>query len=194
MKKIPMLYERDYCNYTSRGYGDNDFTFKNKKPIAGMEWVEEGKGVATIKYDGSCCAIIDGELYKRYDAGIKGRKVPDGAIPCQEEADPITKHFPCWVACSRDNPADKYFYAAYDLKKDWEDGTYELVGAKVQRNPYNLPNHQLWKHGKDIIEVGRDFESIKKYLENHEIEGIVFWLDGEPKCKIRRKDFGFRWN
>lgn len=186
MKKIPMLYERNY--------GDNDFTFKSKKPIPGMEWVEEGKGVATIKYDGACCAIIDGKLYKRYDAGIKGRKVPDGAIPCQEEADPITKHFPCWVACSRDNPADKYFYAAYDLKKDWEDGTYELVGAKVQRNLYNLPNHQLWKHGKDIIEVGRDFESIKKYLENHEIEGIVFWLDGEPKCKIRRKDFGFRWN
>lgn len=24
-----------------------------------LEWVEEGKGVATIKYDGSCCAIIE---------------------------------------------------------------------------------------------------------------------------------------
>ena len=22
---------------------------------------------------------------------------------------------------------------------------------------------------------------------------IVFWRDGEPRCKVKRKDFGFRW-
>lgn len=27
----------------------------------------------------------------------------------------------------------------------------------------------------------------------HEIEGIVFWKDGEPRCKIKRSDFGFEW-
>ena len=26
------------------------------------------------------------------------------------------------------------------------------------------------------------------------MEGIVFWKDGEQKCKIKRTDFGFRWN
>lgn len=26
------------------------------------------------------------------------------------------------------------------------------------------------------------------------MEGIVFWKDGEPKCKIKRSDFGFPWN
>lgn len=25
------------------------------------------------------------------------------------------------------------------------------------------------------------------------IEGIVFWKDGVPRCKIKRKDFGFKW-
>ena len=40
----------------------------------------------------------------------------------------------------------------------------------------------------------RSFESIKQYLRDNNIEGIVFWLDGEPKCKIKRTDFGFVWN
>lgn len=31
------------------------------------------------------------------------------------------------------------------------------------------------------------------YLSEHYIEGIVFWKDGEPKCKIKRSDFGFKW-
>lgn len=24
-------------------------------------------------------------------------------------------------------------------------------------------------------------------------EGIVFWKDGQPQCKIKRSDFGFPW-
>ena len=32
------------------------------------------------------------------------------------------------------------------------------------------------------------------YLKEHYIEGIVFWKDGEPGCKIKRSDFGFEWN
>ena len=45
----------------------------------------------------------------------------------------------------------------------------------------------------DIIEVPRTFERIRDYLREHKIEGIVFWKDGEPRCKIKRSDFGFAW-
>lgn len=38
------------------------------------------------------------------------------------------------------------------------------------------------------------FEGIRDYLKEHYIEGIVFWKDGEPRCKIKRSDFGFEWN
>ncbi len=31
------------------------------------------------------------------------------------------------------------------------------------------------------------------YLENQYIEGIVFWKDGQPQCKIKRSDFAFPW-
>ena len=50
----------------------------------GLEWVLTDKDViATIKWDGSACAIINGELYKRYDARVKyGKTVPEGAIKC----------------------------------------------------------------------------------------------------------------
>ena len=44
-----------------------------------------------------------------------------------------------------------------------------------------------------MVEVERTFEGIKKYLETNYVEGLVFWKDGEPKCKIKRKDFGFTW-
>ena len=46
-------------------------------------------------------------------------------------------------------------------------------------------------HG--MVEVERTFEGIRKYLEEHNIEGLVFWKDGYPACKIKRSDFGFPW-
>ena len=44
-----------------------------------------------------------------------------------------------------------------------------------------------------MVEVERTFEGIRKYLEEHNIEGLVFWKDGHPACKIKRSDFGFAW-
>ena len=44
-----------------------------------------------------------------------------------------------------------------------------------------------------VLDVPRTFEGLRDYLEKHEIEGIVFWKDGEPQCKIKRSDFGFKW-
>jgi len=50
------------------------------------------------------------------------------------------------------------------------------------------------KHGITELDVPRTFEGIRAYLEVHDIEGIVFWSDEEAKCKIKRRDFGFKWN
>ncbi len=189
MKKIPTLFVREFEGHT----------VKRVLPevTEGLEWVLEGEGIATIKYDGSCCAIIDGRLYKRYDAK-HGKPIPKGAIPCQEKADPITGHFPCWLACDREQPSDKWFYAAYDcLIKDIGiplDGTYEAVGVHFQGNPYNMEDDRLVKHGLNVAFLKeRSFEGIKQFLEENYEEGIVFWKDGEPKCKIKRSDFGLEW-
>lgn len=183
MKKIPTLFEREYANHKVVGIKSNI--------TKGMEWVLEGAGIATVKFDGSCCAIINGDFYKRYDAK-KGKNPPEGAIPCCD-ADPITKHHPHWVKVDENNPSDKWFIAAYKRLIDKQDGTYEAIGEHFQGNPYNVLGDILVPHGQTIIEVERTFEGIKKYLEENEIEGIVFWLDDEPKCKIKRSDFGFKW-
>ena len=184
MKKIPTLFERQFENHKVIRI--------TPKITKGMEWVFNGEGTATVKIDGSCCAIIDGELYKRYDAK-KGKKVPDGAIPCCEP-DKITGHHPHWLKCNKDNPADKWFITAFENSKPTKDGTYEAIGVHFQGNPYHLSNDILERHGERIIEnIDRSFEGIKEFLRNNYIEGIVFWKDGEPKCKIKRSDFGFEW-
>lgn len=186
MKKIPTLFERVYENHR----------IVDIKPNI-TPGCEEAflHGDATVKIDGSCCAIIDGEFYKRYGAK-KGKKPPVGAIPCCEP-DPITLHHPHWVKVDPNNPSDKWFWRAYLTMKEIdgyvEDGTYEAVGKHFNGNPYNMENDRLERHGIRERFVKRTFEDIREYLRTTNIEGIVFWLDGEPVCKIKRSDFGFEW-
>jgi hypothetical protein len=90
-------------------------------------------------------------------------------------------------------PEHKWYVNAYNNTPSRPDGTYEAIGKHFQGNPYGLSDDILEPHGAHIIEVERTFEGIKEYLRTHNIEGIVFWKDGEPKCKIKRSDFGFEW-
>lgn len=189
MKKIPTLFKRIFDGDKIVGITD--------EITPGCERAFK-KGTPTIKYDGSCCAIINGEFYKRYDCK-KGKTPPKGAIACCDP-DPITGHWPHWVKVDPDDPADKWFRVAYGNVDGWklEDGTYEAVGPHFQGNPYNLHVDCLMRHGQDPVYLKDEnythtFENIKLYLETHEIEGLVFWLDGKPVCKIKRTDFGLPW-
>lgn len=187
MKKIPTLFEREFDER-----GRIKRVLETPKP--GFEWVFDGEGVATEKVDGACCAIIGGKFYKRFDAK-EGRKIPDGAIPCMPMRDPYTGHWPHWLPVDFERGGDKWFVAAYK-NSPWitEDGTYEAVGPHFQNNPYGLDEDCLEKHGRIVIhDCPRTFEGIREYLRTHEIEGIVFWRDGKPMCKIKRSDFGFKW-
>ena len=192
MKKIPTLFERVFENRRIVGITD--------KVYPGMEWVLEGKGIATEKIDGSCTAIIDGVFYKRYDAK-KGKKPPIGAIPCCDP-DPVTGHHPHWVKVDSNNPSDRWFCEAFNNtfhnalengELSLADGTYEAIGPHFNGNKHNLDTDILVKHGTNILDVPRTFEGIKQYLAEHRIEGIVFWRSGEPMGKIKRSDLGVDW-
>lgn len=184
MKKIPTLFVREYENHKVVGITD--------KVTEGCESVLKGECVPTVKYDGSCCAIINGVFYKRYDAK-KGKRPPEGAIPCCEP-DPVTGHHPHWVKVDPNNPADKWFVEAYN-NCPWahdKEGTYEAVGLHFQGNPYKYNVDTLVRHGSvKPLDFPKKptFDNIKKYLEEHTYEGIVFWKN-EPICKIKRSDFG----
>ena len=101
MKKISTLYKKD----------ENDLSKVINEVDSKNQWVIDGEGIATRKFDGSACAIINGELYKRYDPK-KGTPIPDGAIPCQYP-DEKSGHHPHWVKCLRENPADKWHFVAF---------------------------------------------------------------------------------
>lgn len=187
MKKIPTLFERTFENHKVKGI--------TNKITPGMEEVLVN-GTPTVKYDGTCCAVIGGELYKRYDAK-KGKKPPEGATPCCDP-DPVTGHWPHWVKVTNEQPDSKWHMHAWNecIKNGLRlaDGTYELVGPHFQSNPYRYDVDFFIRHGETIIlNLPRTFEGIRDYLEHEAIEGIVFWMDGEPKCKIKRSDFGFAW-
>jgi hypothetical protein len=188
MKKISTLFKKDPENL---GRVINEVNPEN-------EWAFK-EGIPTRKFDGTAVAIINGEVYKRYDAK-KGKQIPNGAIPCQE-ADLITGHHPHWVKCDRSKNEDKYFFEGYDsfLKiSNIEDGTYELIGEKIQGNPENLKGHHLFKHGVWKLSLEDDsFEYLKEYLSNpnNDIEGIVFHHKSDGRmCKLRKSDFGIKRN
>ena len=198
MKKIPTLFKREFKDHKVVGVLP-EFTNEECK-------LAFFKGTPTVKFDGSCCAIIDGIFYKRYDAK-KGKPIPKNAIRCQDEADPVTGHLPCWVPVDENNPSDKWFISALRnvCREDEQmpDHTYEAIGPHFQGNPYKMPHDTLIPHGicaaenlyiqKDCMTIEDDLNYIRRYLLHRDIEGIVFWLAGEPVCKIKRTDFGLKW-
>ncbi len=190
MKKIPTLFKREFKNHRVVKVLP-EFT-------EGLEWfASDFTVIPTVKIDGSCCAIINGELYKRFDA--KKGFYPHDAIKCQDKPDPVTGHWPMWLKCDKSNPSDKWFFAAYEKAKEFmilNDGTYEAIGKHFNGNPYKMDNDILNKHGDLVIGdlyYPYTYEKIKEWLEESNVEGIVFWKDDKPVCKIKRSDFGFKW-
>lgn len=190
MRKIISLFQRDY---------DGDRLVRDEV-VPGAEWVIAGEGVATRKFDGTCCMVRDGKLYKRYDAK-QGKTPPAGFEPAQEP-DPVTGHHPGWLPVG-DGPEDRWFREAWS-EGDITNGTYELIGPKVQGNPEDSAAHILVEHGEWIIgdsfaanpakwdECPRDFNGIRDFLASHDIEGIVWHHTDGRMVKIKTKDFGLR--
>lgn len=160
------------------------------------QWVFDGEAVPTRKYDGTACAVINGNLYRRYDAKPRyKRPIPAGAIPCQEP-DHITGHWPHWVLVDPFNPNDAHHVDAF-TPNTLKDGTYELCGPHFQGNPEGLETDQYIRHGEHEL-LGLvyplTFDGLKNYLENVNIEGIVFHhKSGDGRmCKLRKSDFGIK--
>jgi hypothetical protein len=182
MKKIPCLFVREFEG------GAPKIT---SVVTPGCEWVMGGYGIATRKYDGTACMVKDGRLYKRYDAK-RGKPAPVNGIPCGDP-DPVTGHHPFWIPVG-DEPESKWHKVAWEQAPTLSDGTYELCGPHFQTNPEGFHMDIFITHGRWVIEdLDRTFEGLRSYLTDNPFEGVVFWLDGEPRCKIRRGDFGLPW-
>jgi hypothetical protein len=192
VKKIPCLFVR---TFTPRANGRGMDVTLTRDVTPGCEWVFEGLGVATRKWDGTACLVKDGVLYKRYDAKA-GKPPPANGIPCEEAPDPETGHWPHWAPVG-DEPASKWHLAAWNrLEEPLRDGTYELVGPHFAPHEEAISEAGLdvfVRHGAHPLGPPRTFDGLKEFFEKNLMEGIVFWLNGEPQCKIRRADYGLPW-
>jgi len=201
LKKIISLFKRDYDG-TRLVYDEI---------VDGAEWVPRGEGIATVKYDGTACLVKSGKLYKRYDRRLskkvqKQKKkdpgflpkiehykpAPDGWEAVEELPDQHTGHWPGWLPVGN-GPEDKWHREAF-YPGPFEDGTYELVGPKVQGNPYSLEKHELWRHGSNrIMSVPRTFMELREWFKHWQGEGIVWHHPDGHMVKIKRRDFGLTW-
>jgi len=176
VKKIPTVFERDWEGDRSRVL-----------PEIVVEVPEAA--IPTRKRDGTAILSKAGVIYRRYDCK-RGRTTPDGFYPCGER-DEKTGHWFGWVPVG-DGPEDKW-HRAVEVPYD---GSYELCGPKINGNPEHLDLHTAIRHGAEIL-AGVPWpvthEGIKRYLGEHVIEGIVWWMDDAPVGKAKRRDFGLSW-
>jgi len=179
MRKIISLFQRNY---------ETDKLVRDEV-VPGAEWVLEGEGTATRKFDGTCCMVREGKLYKRYDAK-KGKTPPANFEPAQDY-DEVTGHMPGWIPVG-DGPEDRWHREAFE-RGFHADGTYELLGPKVQGNPERFSEHRLVLHGSvELPEAPREFERIREFLRYADIEGIVWHHPDGRMVKIKAKDFGIK--
>lgn len=183
MKKIPTLFERDWNGDRSRVLD---------QVHAGCEWVLSGEGVATRKIDGTSCLVRANQLFKRRELR-KGEPPPaDFEVADHDEETGKTVG---WVPVG-DGPEDQYHRAAWTGCDTWPDGTYELIGPKVQGNPEHQRFHLLIKHGGGLAGplegVPRTFAGLREWMASHDIEGIVWHHPDGRMAKLKLRDFGLR--
>ncbi len=185
MQKIISLFKRNYDG--------NRQVFPEVVP--GAEWVLQGEGYATRKYDGTCCMIKDGILFKRYEVK-KGKTAPEDFTDAGP-VDPNTGKQQGWRPVGV-GPEDKYHRLAFFGTE--EDGTYELLGPKIQGNPEGRKIPELIKHGCTMLprmfvvnnSTEQQFNEIFEFLKLMDIEGIVWHHKDGRMVKIKKKDFGLK--
>lgn len=183
MKKMETIFMRD-----DRG---------RALPKANPEvlWVFDGLGVATRKWDGTACMVRDGVLYKRSEWSES--KGPAPADWMHWSRDPAMRHGHGWLPIN-DRSEDWMHREAWATGLDnrgfaFTDGTYELIGPRIGKNPERATVPVLVRHGVDVLDAPRDFDGLHAYLEAHSMEGIVWHLDEFTMAKIKRRDFGIPW-
>lgn len=185
MKKIPTVFERDWNGDRSR---------VADQVHLGCEWVLAGEGEATRKMDGTCCMARSNRLFKRRELR-KGEPAPANFE--QVGFDEETGKTVGWVPVG-DGPEDKYHREAWTGCDIWKDGTYELVGPKIQGNPEGWQFHLLLRHGakggpmSPISDVPRTFEGLRNWLAERDFEGLVFHHPDGRMAKIKLCDFGLK--
>jgi hypothetical protein len=189
MRKIPTLFVRHI---------DFENSHITEAITPGCEWVAEGLGVATAKWDG-VATMLDayGNWWARREVR-EGRPFPPVYLTVQR--DPNTGKTVGWEPIEQSGYRKAFGDACGDSER--RPGTFELIGPKVNGNPHGVGAHHLIRHGTtEIPGAPRSFDTLRAYLRSKPsvpdgltaIEGIVFWSEpgnlDAPMAKIKVRDF-----
>lgn len=183
MQKIPTIFERN-----ERG---------RVTPVVRpeCEWVINGRGVATRKFDGTAVLIKDnGSAWTRREVR------PGTAKPAEfitAEVDQATGRIYGWEP-RRYSPFAKYIEEAITRRdRDLTAGTYELCGPRMNGNPEGFDYHVLIKHARaerypDLdhpAQFDEPFYWIRSIVLSLPWEGIVWHHPDGRMAKIKGRDF-----
>ena len=182
MKKIPTLFLRDPSNPLRVIDQVNSV----------CQWVADGEGVATRKWDGQPILIQDGLLYKRYTGDLRGYNGnPLGAVSCGEEEDMT----PIWWVLVTYGNEDKRIRAVMESQRLWSkknNGTYEIIGPNFCHNRELLERDVMIKHGAAGIFHGAPtgYTELIEWLWSFDMEGLVWHHPDGRMAKITKRDLG----
>ncbi|MEU8329730.1 hypothetical protein [Micromonospora sp. NPDC048839] len=180
MKKIPTLFLRNP--------DDRKHVLPEVNPAC--QWVLDGEGTSTRKYDGTCVLLDeDGVWWARREVR-PGRPQPSGYRPVM--TDDVTGRTMGW------EPVEQSPYARYHAEalaatgpQRRPPGTYELIGPKINGNPEGVRGHELVPHADaEQFDVPRDLDGLRDWLLAHpRYEGLVWHHPDGRRAKLKRRDF-----
>jgi hypothetical protein len=183
VKKIPTLFLRD----------PDDMRHVTRDVHPDCQWVIDGEGVATRKYDGTC-VMFDGERWLARREVKPGKAAPTGYRPVETDAatgktvgwEPIEQSAYAKVFARMMSPSSTPFMDRDDL----DAGTYELIGPKINGNPEGVKHHELRKHAEaERLDAPRDYDGLAAFLAAFPGEGIVWHHSDGRMAKLKRRDF-----
>jgi len=189
VQKIKSIFVRDVQN----------MRLVTRTVTPGCEWVFEGKGNPTVKHDGTAVMFWHGRWWKRYTLKF-GKNAPAEFVRAQPEPEDngtLPGWLPFTVALQRND--DKWLWEAIkNTNAPIEGMTYEAIGPHFRDNPHEQTEDRFVEHGNHRLPQlpQRSYESIRDFLRDNEIEGIVWhWKtdNGLKMAKIKRRDFGLAW-
>lgn len=190
MRKIPTVFVRD----------PDDRKHVTSEVTPSCEWVLAGEGVATRKYDGTCCMLVESEsmmsivsLWWARREVKKGKAVPDNFVAVNY--DKATGKTVGWEPMAASGFAKWHVEAlenAARINMEFEPATYELVGPKINGNPENFGGHYLVRHGADVVcgpgEAQLDPVALVLAQGAQGREGIVWHHPDGRMAKLKARD------
>ena len=191
MRKIPTLFKRD----------PDDMKRVLPEVHPDCQWVLDGEGVATRKYDGTCVMLDDsGQWWARREVK-PGKTPPPNYRP--EQHDEATGKAVGWEPIEQ-SPFVKAFRRALlegevdedtgdGVPREFAPGTYELCGPKVQGNPERYPAHRLVRHADaeryPALNMPLGIDELRTALRSIPWEGIVWHHPDGRMAKLKARDF-----